>query len=147
LFESKYKGSDGIERNTAFNTGYAANLLAGKEFALGKKGNVLYANFKASRIGGRYFTPLNLSASKDAGRAIFDYSKPFSEKQSDYFRIDLKIGWRRDFKRSSMEFAVDLQNVTNHQNIFSQGYNKYTNTISTEYQTGFFPVPMFRYTF
>ena len=147
LFESKYKGSDGIERNTAFNTGYAANLLAGKEFALDKKGNVLYANFKASRIGGRYFTPLNLNASKDAGRAIFDYSKPFSEKQSDYFRIDLKIGWRRDFKRSSMEFAVDLQNVTNHQNIFSQGYNKYTNAISSEYQTGFFPVPMFRYTF
>lgn len=147
LFESKYKGSDGIERNTAFNTNYAANILAGKEVAIGKKGDILYGNFKASRIGGRYFTPLDLDASKIAGRPIFDYSRPFSEKQPDYFRIDMKIGWRRDFKKSSMEFAVDLQNITNHQNIFSQGYNKYTNTISYEYQTGFFPVPMFRYTF
>jgi hypothetical protein len=50
-------------------------------------------------------------------------------------------------KKSSMEFALDLQNVTNHQNIFAQGYNKYTNAIAYEYQLGFFPVPMFRYTF
>ena len=32
LFDSKYKGSEGIERNTAFNTHYASNILPGKEF-------------------------------------------------------------------------------------------------------------------
>jgi hypothetical protein len=52
-----------------------------------------------------------------------------------------------DFKKSSIEFAVDLLNVTNHQNIFAQGYNAKTNTVSYEYQQGFFPVPMFRMTF
>ena len=36
LYESKYVGSDGIERNTSFNGNYVANLLLGKEFKLGK---------------------------------------------------------------------------------------------------------------
>ncbi len=147
LFDSKYKGSDNIERNTAFNTKYAANILAGKEFKLGTKGNVLYINIKATSIGGKYFTPLDLVASQARGAAVYDHSKAFSEQQSAYFRMDLKTGWRRDFKKSSMEFAIDFQNITNHQNIFSQGYDKYTNSITYEYQTAFFPVPMFRYTF
>lgn len=147
LFDSKYKGSDNIERNTAFNTKYAANILAGKEFKLGTKGNVLYVNIKAATVGGKYFTPLDLAASQARGSAVYDNTKAFSEQQTPYFRVDLKAGWRRDFKKSSMEFAIDFQNITNHQNIFSQGYDKYTNSITYEYQTAFFPVPMFRYTF
>jgi hypothetical protein len=147
LFDSKYKGSDGIERNTAFNTKYAANILAGKEFALGKKGTILYANVKFTTIGGRYFTPLDFMQSQARLIAVYDKSNAFSEKQTAYFRMDVKAGYRKDFKSSSMEFSVDFQNVTNHQNIFSQGYNIYRNTISYNYQQGFFPVPTFRYTF
>jgi CarboxypepD_reg-like domain/TonB-dependent Receptor Plug Domain len=147
LFDSKYKGSDGIERNTAFNTKYAANILAGKEFKVGKKGTVLYTNLKLTTIGGRYFTPLDFAASQTRGSAVYDRTNAFSEKQTAYFRMDMKVGYRKDFKASSMEFAVDFQNLTNHQNIFSQGYNKFRNTVSYEYQQGFFPVPTFRYTF
>lgn len=146
-FDSKYKASDGVERNTAFNTAYAANFLAGKEFKVGKKGSIFYTNVKVTTIGGRYFTPLDFERSKNAGEAVYDDSRAFSQKQDSYFRFDLKIGFRKDYKKSSLEFAVDLQNVTNHQNIFSQSYNKVRNTISTEYQQGFFPVPMFRFTF
>jgi hypothetical protein len=147
VFDSKYKGSDKIERNTAFNTKYAANALAGKEFKLGKKGSVLYANIKGTTLGGKYFTPLDFAASKQAGIAVFDDTKAFSEQQTPYFRIDVKIGYRKDFKKSSFEIAVDLQNVSNNKNIFAQGYNPYSNTISYEYQQGFFPVPMLKFTF
>ncbi len=35
LFDSKYKGYDGIERNTAFNGNYVMNLLGGYEFKVG----------------------------------------------------------------------------------------------------------------
>jgi len=37
IFQSKYTGSDGIERNTPFNNGYVVNLLGGKEFTVGKR--------------------------------------------------------------------------------------------------------------
>jgi hypothetical protein len=147
LFDSKYKGSDGVERNTSFNTSYAANFLVGKEFKVGKKGSIFYTNAKVTTIGGRYFTPLDLQKSKDAGEAVYNNSYAFSEKQDNYFRFDLKVGFRKDYKKSSLEFAVDFQNLTNHKNIFSQTYNKQKNVIGTEYQQGFFPVPMFRLTF
>ncbi len=147
VFDSKYKGSDGIERNTAFNSGYAANVLAGKEFKVNKKGSVVYFNLKLTTVGGRYFTPIDEAKSAAKGEVVFNDAKAFSEKQTDYFRSDVKIGYRKDFKKSSMEFGVDFQNITNHQNIFAQGFDRRRNRITNEYQQGFFPVPMFRYTF
>lgn len=147
LFDSKYKGSDGVERNTAFNTGYVLNVLAGKEFKLGKKGNVLSLNIKGSTVGGRYTTPINLPMSQLAGQAVFDKQYAFSEKQTSYFRVDFKISYRKEFKNSTLEASLDLQNVTNHKNVFSQGYDPRSNRLYDNYQQGFFPVPMVRYTF
>lgn len=148
LFDSKYKGSDGVERNTAFNTGYVLNVLAGKEFVLGKKkNNILSFNVKASTIGGRYATPINVSLSEVAGAAVYDRSKAYSLKQDDYFRIDVKLSYRKEYKNSTLEASIDLQNVTDNKNIFSQGFDPATNSIYYNYQQGFFPVPMVRYTF
>jgi len=44
------------------------------------------------------------------------------------------------------EFSVDLQNITNAQNVLLQRYQPRTNSIATEFQQGFFPVPTFRWT-
>lgn len=146
VFDSKYKGSDGVERNTAFNTGYVVNVLGGKEFAVADH-SVLGLNIRFSTTGGRYLTPIDEAASQMAGRVVFDESRAFSQRQTAYLRLDLKLLYRIEFAGSSLEFALDLQNVTNHKNIFSQGYNPATGKITTEYQQGFFPVPMIRYTF
>jgi hypothetical protein len=145
LFDSKYKGFDGIERNTAFNMGYVANMLAGKEFAIGD--DVLSISLRLSTTGGRYLTPLDFEKSRLARSAVYDNSRAFSERQSAYFRTDLKIAYRQNFGSSTMEFAIEFQNITNNENIFQQSYNRRTNSIVTEDQQGFFPVPMFRYTF
>ena len=147
LINSKYKGSDGIERNTAYNTGYVFNALAGKEFKVGKKGSILVVNIKASTIGGKYLTPVNLIASQYAGKEVDDDSKAYSEQQIPYFRTDFKITYRKEFKRSTMEWSLDLENITNYKNIFNQTYDPRTNRIVNNYQQGFFPVPLFRWTF
>ena len=148
LFDSKYKGSDGIERNTAFNTGYVLNVLAGKEFVLGnKKNNILSVNIRASTVGGRYTTPIDIQLSEIVGNAVYDKSRAYELQQDDYFRIDVKLSYRKEYKNSTLEASIDLQNVTNNQNIFSQGFDPRTNSIYYNYQQGFFPVPMVRYTF
>ncbi|MFM7486422.1 MAG: TonB-dependent receptor, partial [Cytophagales bacterium] len=46
VFDSKYKGSDNIERNTAYNTQYVVNALGGKEFRVGRNKNFLSLNLK-----------------------------------------------------------------------------------------------------
>ena len=98
-------------------------------------------------IGGKYLTPIDFDASQELGRTVYREDEAYSEKQDAYFRTDVKLSYRKEYKRSTLEIAVDLQNVTGNQNIFSQSYNARTNTIVTQYQQGFFPVPFVRYTF
>ncbi|HOX82573.1 MAG TPA: TonB-dependent receptor [Chryseolinea sp.] len=147
IFDSKYKGSDGVERNTAFNTGYVVNALAGKEWQLGKKGKYLSLNLKLTTIGGKYLTPIDFDLSQQYGRTIYKEDEAFSEQQDAYFRTDLKISYRKEYRKSTLEIALDLQNITNNKNIFSQSYNPRTNSIVTQYQQTFFPVPFVRFTF
>lgn len=147
VFDSKYEGSDGVERNTAYNTGQVFNLLAGKEWKLGAGSKFLSLNLKVTTIGGIYLTPIDFQKSQQYGSAIFRESEAFSEKQDGYFRTDFRISYRKEYRKSTLELALDLQNVTNNQNIFAQSYNPRTNAIVTQYQQGFFPVPYVRFTF
>jgi hypothetical protein len=147
LFDSKYSGSDNVLRNTAFNQNYVVNLLAGKEFLIGMKKNALGLDIKFTTSGGKYLTPIDLEASAIYGVAVFENDKPYSDRQPAYFRLDTKIYFRKNFKGAAMELAIDLQNITNHQNVFSQQYDAVTNQITKEYQQGFFPVPTFKLTF
>lgn len=147
LFDSKYKGSDGILRNTAYNTNYVFNALAGKEWKVGSKGKFFAVNLKMTTIGGKYLTPIDFQKSQEFGRAIYRNSEAFSDRQPAYFRTDIKLSYRREFAHSTMEMAIDLQNVTNNKNVFTQSYNPRTNAVVVQYQQSFFPVPYVRFTF
>jgi hypothetical protein len=148
LFNSKYKGSDGIERNTAFNTKYVYNVLVGKNFAMGKIPGTFSINARVSGVGGKFTSPIDVAASIASGGTEYDeVNAPYSIRQSPYFRADLKIGYRRNYKKSTLETGIDLRNFTNHKNIFIQSYNRRINRIVDQNQQGFLPVPYFRFTF
>jgi len=148
LFDSKYKGSDNVERNTTFNGNYAMNILAGKEFKLGKKKiNTFNLDWKLTTAGGRYVTPLDFEKSAEAGQEVYKNDQAFSEKLSPYFRTDIKFSFRMNKKKLTHEFSLDLQNVLNTKNVFMQRYNARTNSVETEYQIGFFPIPQYRVLF
>ncbi len=150
LFESKYEGSDGIERNTPFNNGYVVNLLAGREFTVGKaRKNVFFLDTKLTLSGGRYFTPVDLEASQQAGFEILQEDLAFSEQNDDYFRLDVKLGYKINSKskKRSHQFYLDLQNVTNNENIFVRRYNRLTNQVDQVDQIGFFPDFGYRFQF
>ncbi len=150
LFESKYEGSDGIERNTPFNNGYVLNVLGGKEFKMGRGGkDVLFFDTKLTFSGGRYFTPVNLEASQQAGFEILREDLAFSEQNDDYFRWDVKVGYKINSrtKKRSHQFYLDLQNVTNNENIFVRRYNRLTNNVDQVDQIGFFPDFGYRFQF
>ncbi|GAB5563644.1 MAG: carboxypeptidase-like regulatory domain-containing protein [Winogradskyella sp.] len=150
IFESKYEGSDGIERNTPFNNGYVMNLLAGREINIGKeKKNQLFFDTRLSYAGGRYFTPVDLAASQQAGFEILQEDIAFSEQFDDYFRWDIKFGikFNSKTKKQSHQFYVDLQNVTNNENVFVRRYNRLTNNVDQVNQIGFFPDFGYRFQF
>ncbi|WP_162127479.1 TonB-dependent receptor [Flavobacterium phycosphaerae] len=150
LFESKYEGSDGIERNSPFNNGYVVNVLAGKEFKMGSaKKNVFSINTKFTTAGGRYYTPVDLAASVAAGYEIRDDAKAYSEQYDPYLRLDLKFGFKFNSskKKRSHQFYVDFQNVTNNTNVFSKDYNRLTQQVNQIDQIGFQPDFGYRYQF
>lgn len=147
LFNSRYKGSDGVDRNTAFNTGYVLNTLAGKEWRVGRKQNVLAVNLKVSAVGGRYETPVDLEASKEQGYTVWIDKDAFSQRKPAYFRSDVRISYRKEWAKSTLEMAIDFQNVSNQKNIYERYYDRSTGKIVTAYQQGFFPVPSLRFTF
>lgn len=143
IYESKYKGSNGKEYNTAFNGNYVYNILVGKEFKIGKaKRNSFTVDIKLTQAGGRHYTPIDLAASQLEKKEVLkgdDYA--FSEKNSDFFRLDFKSGFTFNSKKSKLSQSIyfDVQNVTNNKNVFAQRYNTVTNDINTAYQIGLFP--------
>jgi hypothetical protein len=146
LFDSKFKGSDNIERNTAFNGNYIFNLLAGKEFNL--KGNLtLSFDLKTTYAGGRRYTPIDLTSSQIANTEVLFNDQLFEAQHPNYFRFDFKTTLKHNGKNVNQEFSVDLQNLTGQQNIFQTGYNASTGTIGTVYQRGFFPNVQYRINF
>jgi hypothetical protein len=147
LFESKYKGSDGVERNTPFNTKYVVNALAGREFRLGNRGNVFTLSLKLTTAGGRYTTPIDYEASQAARVAVYRHEQAYSQQQAAYVRADVKLGYKINRARLTHELALDVQNVTNRDNVLRQAYNPRTNRIGTAYQQGLLPIASYRVTF
>jgi hypothetical protein len=150
VFDSKYTGSDEVERNTAFNNGYVLNVLGGKEWTLGKSGRTsIHLDTKLTTAGGRYFTPIDLEASQFAQTQVLKRDEAFSERYDGYFRWDVKFGFKLNSKKKklSQQWSIDLQNVTNEQNIFNQSYNRQENAVTETYQIGFFPDFLYRLEF
>ena len=141
LYSSKYQGSDGVERNTAFNGKYVFNVLGGKEWKVGiESRNKISTDVKFTNAGGRAYTPVNITASQDAGREVLS-TDAYSANYTNYFRLDLKGSYtiNSKTKKLSQSFSLDLQNVTNHKNMFSQTYDTQKASLNTTYQLGFFP--------
>lgn len=143
VFESKYKGSDGVERNTAFNAKYVYNALAGKDIKVGKqKRNTINFGIKMTQAGGRYYTPVDLTMSQlTRSEVLMGDAYAFTSRNPDFFRLDIKMGFTLNSAKYKVtqSWSFDIQNVTNHQNVFAQRYNPLTNQINTAYQIGFFP--------
>lgn len=144
VFESKYRGSDGIERDTDFNGNFIFNTLGGKEFKI-KERNVLAFGMKITWSGGKRFGPADIEASKAAGEIRFIDSLTNTRQFPDYFRADVKVNYRVNRPRVTHEIGLDLVNVTGQKNILGLTYapdprNPQVNPIREEYQLGFLPL-------
>ena len=146
LFESKYKGSDGVVRNTAFNGNYVFNALAGKEFKIKEK-HIFSLDVKFTYAGGKRYVPIDLPASILANDEIRNGSLAYQPQYDPYVRLDVKPSYKINTKRFTHEISVDIQNVTKHNNIFQQQYDLNTQKIKTDYQLKFFVIPQYRLTF
>ncbi|MCX6160064.1 MAG: TonB-dependent receptor [Ignavibacteriae bacterium] len=150
VYDSKYTASDGAERNTAFNGNYVYNILAGKEWKAGsEKRNKITIDFTITGAGGKPYTPIDLLASQITGQEQLENNAAYTMNYTKYFRVDFKVGYtlNSSTKKMSHSFYLDLQNITNNENVFSQTYDNRSRSINTTYQLGIFPNFVYKFQF
>jgi CarboxypepD_reg-like domain len=138
VFESKYKGSDAVWRKTAFSSGFAANILGGKEFKISKKA-AMGIDTKIAWAGGQRYTPFDKTASYTAGYVVLKEKEAYSLQNDDYIRWDLKFSYTRNGKKTTQKWYIDLQNFTNRQNVYIRTLNPKTGVVAEINQIVFFP--------
>ena len=154
FFDSKYKGSDGVERNTDFNGQYIANGLAGYEHKFGKnKKNAVLYGVRYTVGGGRLYSPIDTAATiLDGANVIILDNQRNTLRFDDYSRLDFKIGLRINAKKSTHEISIDIANVLDTQNVLKDSYiedpeNPGSKIFVEEYQLGRLPNFWYKFNF
>ena len=146
LFDSKYKASDNVWRNTEFNTNYVLNALGGYQVALTKTMSI-DMNLRVIWSGGKRNLFIDLEQSKIANETVYDNARAYSVRETDYFRFDGRIALKINGKKITQEWALDITNLTNHKNIYSSYYDTELKDIAYVYQQGLYPMVLYRINF
>jgi hypothetical protein len=147
FYQSKYTAADGMERNTRFNGNYIINLTGGKEFVNEKKARAFGINIKTICAGGYRNIPVDIERSRLAGYTILNMEEAYSQQNPAYFRTDLRVSMKWNRRHLTSILSLDIQNVTNRLNIFSQWYDINSNQMINTYQTGIIPVVNYKIEF
>ncbi|HNW89177.1 MAG TPA: TonB-dependent receptor [Bacteroidales bacterium] len=151
---SKYRGSDKVLRNTAFNGGYNVNLLGGKEFRFKSKKSKPLMNSKSLTVSlkttlgsGRYYTPINEQQSYIEQETVYYENNAFTEQLPLYSRTDFKIAYTMKGRKISLECSLEISNIFNQKNICYIAFDKNTGKAYNAYQMGTMLVPQYRLIF
>ncbi len=144
LYNSHYKGSDGIKRNTDFNGNYVVNFLASKEFTVSEKGSFSIGT-KITAAGNKRYSPVDTAASVRTAEIQWVDSLRNTKQFKDYFRADVKLNYRLNTKKITHEIGFDLVNVLGTKNILKLSYvpnaaDPKADPVREEYQLGFLPI-------
>jgi hypothetical protein len=140
LYQSKYTAKDGIERNTRFNGKHVTNLTTGKDIVLREGRKSIGINVKMIYAGGFRTTPIDLQASQVQGHAVFVEKEAFTLQNPAYFRTDVRLSMKWNRQNLTSTLSLDIQNVSNRENVYGQYYDAMKNRVVTSYQTGLIPV-------
>jgi len=124
IFNSEYKALDNVWRDTRFNSNYVLNAVAGKEFTFGKKQNrSLGINLRATLMGGQRYTPYDREASLANNYGTLQEDAYFTLRGDDILFLNLGINYRVNRKRTTHEFQLEVQNLTNQQGVVGEYYS------------------------
>lgn len=112
IFKSKYRGGDSVWRNTRFDKGFTLNVLAGKEWMVGRlKQNQFSINARLFFMEGDRYTPVDEKASDEQRDIVVDETKAFSQKFDSSLNGDVSVNYRVNKRKVSYEFSLKLLNV------------------------------------
>ena len=140
LFKSKYKAGDNIWRNTRLDKNYLLNILAGKEWMVGRnKQNVLSLNGRIFFQGGDRYTPVDEGKSMIEHDIKFDETRAYSKKFDPSINGDISFSYRINKKKISHEFSIKMLNVGMRTGMHFYQYNEKTHKVEKKDGSGLIP--------
>lgn len=129
VFDSRYRGGDGVWRNSRYNRTYVFNLLAGKEWKVGStKQNSLSVNARVVFQGGNRYSPVDELASRQMKEVVYDESKAFSLQSAPITNFHFTLTYRKNNPKSSRELSFKVINLNAQPDFYGYKYNYRTNT-------------------
>ncbi len=112
VFDSKYKGGDGVWRNTIYNRQFISNILLGKEWVIGKnKQNQLSMSGKLTFMRGERWTPVDVSATMEASEIMYQNTRMFETQAPDTWFLHSTITYRINKKNHSSLWSLQILNT------------------------------------
>jgi len=138
LFNSKYVGGDGVERNTKYNQNIVLNILGGKEWQT-KKGNTFSLNGKFTILGGRRYAPVDIDKSLSSQFVIYDNSRIYEKQVPTNYYVDISMNYTINKSKSAHSIILQIKNLLLQKEFLGHAYNFRTNSIEPYELTIMFP--------
>ncbi len=138
LFDSKYIGGDGVERNTRYNQNLVLNILGGKEWQT-KKNNTFSLNGKFTILGGRRYAPVDVEKSISSQFVVYDNSRVFEVQAPTNYYVDISINYTINKSKWSHSIILQIKNLLLQKELLGHAYNFRSNSIEPYELTIMFP--------
>lgn len=150
-FQSLYRARDGELRFSPYHGPLQASVLAGKEFAIGRKGkpHLLSLNAKYFFNNQSRLLVLDPLQPLQTNRYVqhFSLAQCPECRYPPYWRFDFQIIHRRNHKRIASVWRIDIQNITRRRNLREVIYNPITERAVNEFHFRLLPVFSYRIEF
>jgi hypothetical protein len=148
VFDSEYTGGDGIKRNSRFNKNYVANVLFGKEWRMGSRGNnTLGLNWRFSLLGGDRISPVNYTASAANHDVVYDEEHAFANRKPVTYYLDLTVSWQKNKEKYSATWSLQVVNLLFQKEFFGYRYNIRTHGVEPQKEAVVIPNISYRIDF
>lgn len=130
LFNSKFKGGDGVWHNTRYNRNYVFNFLIGKEWQVGnRKQNTISLNTRLGYQGGDRYSPVNEILTNMSKEIVYDETNAFNLQSQPSLNVHFTANYKINKAKSSREIALKILNLTGQPDFKGYQYNQIKNTI------------------
>lgn len=134
FFKSEFTGATGKYAPSAWDNRHLLSVIFGKKF---KKGYELGLKYRLA--GGAPYTPYDMISSQlnyvTLGTGSFDYTQLNSQRLPVFNQLDIRIDKKINFKKSSLDFFIDIQNATNAKSYSQDLYSFQRNADNTGFAT------------